>query len=258
MNIDAEGCLWLKPNAACFSFSLDGSTHVWKITLQPDNMAGWDQWLSTKEKERAARFAFDRHRNYYIAAHVQLRLLLARYLNVAAQEIEFFYNEFGKPFLTNRSLYFNLSHSHELGLVAVNSRYEVGVDIEWIRPNFDDLRIAKRFFSPDEADRLFALPATKQKEAFFRCWSRKEAYIKGRGLGLAIPLNQFDVSFEENEPTRLLSTAHDPAAVNEWRLFALYPDSGYAGALVVNDFNADIRCWNGISGTSIFFGQCAI
>jgi 4'-phosphopantetheinyl transferase len=237
-----EELLWNQPRAE--SFSLNGATHLWKISLEPVNIEALSAHLSEDELNRANRFAFDRLRRHFIAAHGQLRILLSRYLPCDPAALHFGQNKYGKPFIIDNPLCFNLSHSHQLGLIAINGKNEVGVDIEYIRPNFDDLRIANRFFSPGEAQQLFELPAGSQKKAFFDCWSRKEAYIKARGKGLAIPLSQFRVSLIPGEPAELLRTDHDPGAVQQWKLHAIYPDWEYAGAVVVKSMASPIRCWD--------------
>jgi len=240
---------WNAPGPA--SFTLDGTTHIWLISLEPDNPDELNRYLSATELGRANRFAFDKHRRHFIAAHAQLRIILGNYLDARADSLSFEQNSYGKPFIKNFPLYFNISHSNLLGLIAVNGKHDVGVDIEWNRPNFNELRIADRFFSATETKQLYALPAELQKKAFFNCWSRKEAYIKARGKGLAIPLDQFQVSLRPDEPAEIISTEHDPIAAKEWKLAQIVPDEQYSGAVVVNQKDLILEFWDGKLLTSI-------
>jgi 4'-phosphopantetheinyl transferase len=145
------------------------------------------------------------------------------------------------PGLAPRPLHFNLSHSHELGLLGVTRAREVGVDVEHLKP-MDDLRaIAARFFAAAENASLLALPAAEHQGAFFRCWTRKEAFIKATGRGLAQPLDGFAVSLAADEPARFLDIAGDPDALARWTLYDLRPPAGYAGALVVEGAAGAVR-----------------
>lgn len=128
---------------------------------------------------------------------------------------------------------FNLSHSGEMALVAVTRLGAVGVDVEQVRPLDDMMGIAGQFFAPGERARLAEMPSPHRQRAFFDCWTRKEAYIKGIGLGLSRPLDQFEVAFAPGEPARLLSVAPDPDDVARWSLYGFNPASGYAAALAV-------------------------
>jgi 4'-phosphopantetheinyl transferase len=223
--------------------------HVWRIPLNPlaPLLARLESWLSDDERERANRFRFDNHREKFIAAHGCLRDILARYLSMTPEALHFKTNSYGKPSLIDEinggQLSFNLTHSHELGLVAISSRRAIGVDIEYIRSELADEQIARRFFSNREADALLSSPLELRKEAFFACWTRKEAFIKAIGEGLSMPLDQFDVSLLPGEPAELLETRPDPAQALQWKLYALQPGSGYAAALAVEGRPVQIQCW---------------
>ncbi|SRR5579883_299816 len=179
--------------------------------------------LSLDERARAAGFRFDHHRNRYIACRSMLRVILAGYLETDPRGIEFAYNPNGKPFVPG--LFFNVSHSAGFALYAVSRTREVGVDIERIDPKFAAGQIPERFFSPLEVRTLRALPEHLQLEAFFRCWTRKEAFVKAVGLGLSMPLASFDVTLAPGEPARFLRGG------DGWELESLDPVSGYAAAV---------------------------
>ena len=134
---------------------------------------------------------------------------------------------------------FNVSHSNGRALYAVTRRREVGVDLEHIRSGKDHVALAKRFLLASRSFGFSSAPAALQTEAFFLCWTRKEAYIKARGDGLYLPLDRFDVSLTPGEPAALLR-AQDR---ERWSLHALTPWPDYAAALVVEGADMHVSCW---------------
>jgi 4'-phosphopantetheinyl transferase len=220
----------------------ENETQVWLLPLEltSEQINSLKSFLSDDELARADRFYFDQHRNHYIAARGLMRKILNNYLKTEDKKLVFVYNEFGKPYLEDNSLHFNLSHSHELAILAINLKYELGVDIEWMHRKTNLLQIAERFFSANEFAELISLPAEFQRQGFFNCWTRKESYIKARGEGLGIPLSQFEVSLKSEEPALLKSTAHDPVAVKSWTLYAFDPHPDYAAALTLNSLNTEL------------------
>jgi 4'-phosphopantetheinyl transferase len=119
----------------------------------------------------------------------------------------------------------------------------VGIDLEYIRSDLQVEQLAERFFSRREIATLRTLPPEVQRQAFFLCWTRKEAYLKARGEGLSLPLDQFDVSLIPGEPAALLSTQRDPYEVSRWSLQELTPAPGYAAALAVEGHGWGLACW---------------
>lgn len=220
--------------------------HIWLASLeQPAECV--QQFLATlapDERTRAARFYFEKDRRHFIVARGILRALLGSYLQMSASDLHFTYNPYGKPALGllahSPALSFNLSHSHEMALYAFTYGREIGVDIEYMRPLALDeyLQLAQHHFSPREYATLRARPAAERKQAFFNCWTRKEAYIKARGKGLALPLDSFDVSLAPNEPAELLASREAPYTVTDWTLRALMVPNEYAAALM-----AEGRAW---------------
>ncbi len=242
---------WQTPDPNAFRFVSPEQVHVWLLPLSvPDSfLTLLSTYLSPDEQERAARFRFEKHRKNYIGVRGRLRLLLGRYLGQSPRALRFRYNKFGKPYLEQTApapnLQFNISHSNEWALLAFHPQWELGVDIEWMKPDFDGLHLVKRFFSAREIAEIEALPEHLKREAFFNGWTRKEAYIKARGQGLNIPLAQFSVSLTPGKAARLLETAHDPAAVNEWSLCDLPAPNEYKAALVVNTKSFYPQRWFG-------------
>ncbi len=154
----------------------------------------WQALLDGDESARAARFRFERDHHRYIACHGILRVLLSGYADRAPTALRFDVTGYGKPVLNNSALRFNISHSHQLALFAISRDVTVGCDVEWHDERFLAENIPEHFFSPAEIAELDAVPQAGRLAAFFAGWTRKEAYIKARGLGMSLPLNSFDVS----------------------------------------------------------------
>jgi 4'-phosphopantetheinyl transferase len=222
--------------------------HVWRASLNPpaSQIQALRRVLTADERARAERFYFPKHRDRFAVARGVLRTILGRYLGITPDQLQFTYNQYGKPSLTEaHPLRFNLSHSHTLALCAVTCDREVGVDLEHIRPDPNDnrTRIARRFFSAREVLAFEALHESLRDRAFFSCWTRKEAFIKAKGKGLSLPLGQFDVSVHPEEPAALLHTKWDPQEAALWSLQDLHPGPGYAAALAVEGAPWRLRCW---------------
>jgi 4'-phosphopantetheinyl transferase len=223
--------------------------HVWRAPLDvaPSRLPGLQGALSDDERQRAARFLLQRHRDRFIVARAALRDVLARYLGVRPEELAFRYARHGKPSLETEAgshwLRFNLTHSHDLALVALARDRELGVDVEHLHRQVEAERIAERFFSPREAAVLLDLPAGMRHEAFFACWTRKEAYVKAQGGGLTIPLDRFHVSLAPGEPAALLATDDAPEEAARWSMRTLDPGPGYTGALAVEGGDWRLQCW---------------
>lgn len=210
--------------------------HLWQAALEERRVAIFEPFLSPDELARANRFRFTKDRNHFVVARGLLRNLLAAYLGVNSAEIRFSYGAQGKPFLVldnQTELNFNLSHSHGRAAFAFTRGRELGVDLEYVKDDFDDAEIAERFFSRNETLALRTVPKDLRKQAFFNCWTRKEAYIKARGEGLSMPLAEFDVSLKSNEPAALLNNCREEREVSRWSMQAIAAPVGYVGALVV-------------------------
>jgi len=209
-----------------------GEVHVWRHRLEqpPELQEIFLRTLAEEERTRASRFHFDKHRRHFVAGRGFLRALLARYLDTTPEEVQFAYGPYGKPVLDGEhresSLRFNASHSGDWALYAFVQDHEVGVDVEYIKADFETEGIAERFFSALEVQTLYALADEEKPAAFFRCWTRKEAYIKAIGSGLSHPLDSFDVTFAPGEPAAL-------SRAEGWSLFDLEVAPEYAAALAI-------------------------
>ena len=237
----AEVSTWSEPPE---SLSLAaGEVHVWRLALdQPDSVfTEFRRTLEAHELERAGRFHFEKHRRHFVIGRGGLRYLLARYLELRPEEFRFEYGAFGKPTLAEAGLHFNVSHSHGMALFAVALDRELGVDVEHVRADFATGEIAQRFFSPGEVSVFNALKKEEQVAAFFRCWTRKEAYIKAIGRGLSEPLDAFDVTLAPGEPAALLRAQRGDVA--RWTMFDIDAGADYAGALAAEAPVSNIRGW---------------
>jgi 4'-phosphopantetheinyl transferase len=210
---------------------LGGGVHVWVARLDCDESAlrELEVTLSPDEISRAARFHFAEDRNHYVIARGVLRELLGRYLLQAPEGVRFSYGPRGKPFImgSEGNLCFNVSHSGDLAVYAIARERNLGIDVEQIAPDSAGEDIARRYFSAREIQDLQGLDAADRVQGFFRCWTRKEAYLKATGMGLHTPLDSFSVSILPGEPARFLGGV-EPG----WQLAAYDPGEGYAAALV--------------------------
>jgi 4'-phosphopantetheinyl transferase len=222
--------------------------HVWAahLDLEPEGLAVLSATLSATERQRAARFRLERHRNRFIAGRGFLRLVLSRYLQVEPAGVRFDYGPHGKPELAGRlagsGLHFNLAHSEEIALLAVTRAGPVGVDVERVRPLAEAAALVARFFSPREGTAYRNLPADQQREAFFNLWTRKEAWLKATGEGIAHSLHQVEVSFLPGEPARLLRVPAGRVPEGCWSLHHLEPAPGFVGAVAIGADQAQLGC----------------
>ena len=244
---ESGACSWPSPPERLILKSDEVHVFCTNLDLERPFIDSLERSLSADERERAGRFYFEKDRNHYVTARALLRDILGRYLNLPPAQIRFCYGDHGKPALAESfaksRLRFNLSHAHGLALYAVARGREVGIDIELIRPDFADERIAEQFFSHKEVTMLRSLRDYMQQEAFFNCWTRKEAYVKARGEGLSLPLDQFSVSLTPGIPAALLSVEGDPEERSRWSLRELIPAPGYAAALAVEGKRCILNCW---------------
>ena len=209
--------------------------HVWRIRLDAGRASELWPLLSRDEQNRASRFHFEEHRDAYVVAHGMLRRILAGYCDdQSAQRLVFTVGEYGKPALQHSTLEFNLSHSGDYALLAVSRGGPVGVDIERWNSEIEHLDLSERFFSPAERRALRTLGAESEQlvAGFFAAWSRKEAYLKARGDGVAHGLDHFDVTLEPSVTARLIEDRTDATALDRWVMHALDASLGYSAALV--------------------------
>ena len=239
--------LWLPPPDSLILHR--GEVHAWCASLeQPDALRErLHSTLAPDEQAKAARFHFAKDRNHYIVARAVLRTLLGGYMKCNPHSLRFSYNTYGKPSLdtagVDHNIRFNLSHSRGLALYAFTLAREVGIDVEYMKPDIDVEQVARHSFSPNERAVLHALPPEERSQGFYNAWTRKEAYIKARGMGVSLGLDRFDVSLRPGEPAALLQSREDAREPARWQLVALHPGEGYAGALAVEGQNWHLHCF---------------
>lgn len=228
----------------------DRVIHLWRVWLdQPIvPLAQLRQLLTEDERGRADRFHFERDRQRFTVGRGTLRLLLGRYLQLEPDALQFDYGDRGKPRLANspndRSIQFNLSHSHGLALYAFTRQHQIGVDVEQVRPIERLEQLANRFFSPQENAFLKTLTPVAQQEAFFRFWTSKEAYVKACGVGLSQPTQEVEISLQPGQE-QLISISGDETVAKAWMLKSFILTNNFIGAFVVEscDWEIDYFIW---------------
>jgi 4'-phosphopantetheinyl transferase len=225
-----------------------GEVHVWVALVSEVRQATprMARLLSKQEQETAARFVRPVDRERFIVAHGILRSLLGNYLAVAPESVEFATNAFGKPDLVqagvSSALKFNLAHSGNVVLYALTVQRQVGVDVEEIRADIDAMEIAESQFAAEEIEELQRMDKVGRLSSFFRCWTRKEAYVKARGEGLSLALNKFAVPIVDTSSLQLSWAEGNSEPSKIWTLFNLDPSPGYAAAAVIEGAEVRLLC----------------
>ncbi len=223
-----------------------GEVHAW-MALMPTSqqvILYLESLLSESEARIAAQFRTSDSQRRYVFAHAALRSIIAHYLDMNPRSIVFAKGEFGKPYLPyHPTLQFNMSHSRDMVLIGLCHGSAVGIDVEYIQDSVDVLQLAEHAFSDSELASFCAIPSRSQAIAFFAHWTRKEAYIKARGLGLSLPLNSFDVPLRSEEASYPSRAASNVTALGKWYCRDLYPHPSYAGAVVVEGSLGSLMCW---------------
>jgi 4'-phosphopantetheinyl transferase len=211
--------------------------HVWAWDLDRTPLESDWRILSEEETLRARRFVFPQDRDRYVRAHSAMRTLLSSYCDISAAKILFSTNAYGKPQVNHEKgaeqVQFNLTHSAGVAALAVSRGYELGIDIEHIRPIDSD--VAKHHFSPRELLTLGSLPPEQWLPGFYRCWTSKEALLKGEGLGLNLPLDGFDVEVHPQRSPALIAVAPHIHISSGWLLAELTPVKNFVGTLAMRD-----------------------
>ncbi len=238
------------PNATESAAIAAHEAHVWAVPLT-QCQCSWEQWWATLvagERDRADDFRLEAPRRRFVIARGVLRTLLGKYLDAPPAAIEFAGDERGKPRLAPQyaaaNLYFNVSHSGDLALIAMAAGCEVGIDVELVRDVIRMEQIARRFFHANEAEALRDTPAADRGAAFLRCWTGKEAVLKAVGTGVTGSLAGFDVPFSESwrgwielpAPSRI-------AGHSRCWLQQLTPCDGYVAAVACLESRRSVRCF---------------
>lgn len=255
MSAEAPGPAWPPADPASLARELgQGEVHLWWLDLAPAApvAARLARCLDAHERERAARFHFDVHRDRYVAAHGQLRGLLGAYAGADPAGLRFEHEERGKPRLAaaaadgtpTHGLAFNLSHSDNEGLVAIGRVAPLGADIE-VRRHLPDLEaLAVSHFTTSELGELHSLPEPRRHDGFFAAWTRKEAYVKALGAGLSVPLDGFEVALHPDRPAALRSIEGSTDKALGWTLWAGRPTRESWAAVAIGAPRTRVRTFS--------------
>ncbi|MHC4993504.1 MAG: 4'-phosphopantetheinyl transferase family protein, partial [Planctomycetota bacterium] len=212
---------------------------VWRVPLDEHELPidRFTTWLNEEEHAKADRYRIQAKRDEFLTVRGFLRGLLGQLLDEAPESFAFMYGPHGKPYLAQRfagsTVSFNVSHSGKWALIGVMPQRQIGVDVERARPKVDIQGLAKRFFSPAEADDLMSLAPADRRDAFFACWTRKEAFVKAVGNGISLGLDSFDVTLRPGETPRLSATRWDTTEAARWTLLDLPMPTGYRAAAAI-------------------------
>ncbi len=223
-------------------FYTTNDIHIWCLMLPKANNNVHDlyQNLSSDEINRASRFHFEKDKVGFSIARRGLRNILARYLHMPAKEIQFEYSEYGKPYLKNADIHFNISHSNEYVLYAFSKNRRLGIDVEFCKPNIDFLSLSKEICTEKEYHLLSSFSSDEQMHAFYQYWTYKEAIVKALGLGLSFPIKQIEIELNKIENDR-------PVVAGDlhWSIREIPIGNNYAAALAVEVMkeDEDISFW---------------
>ena len=225
---------------------LDKEVHVWHADLRAaeEDIPSLISLLDGDETQRAARFKVESAHKQFVTSHAFTRLVLAPYLGIRPTGIRFKLAEHGKPEIEDQALQFNLSHTDGAAVVAISVSPAVGVDVERVRENVEAIDLAKRFFSVPEVEWLQSQPSPEIANSFFSCWTAKEAYIKGCGIGLSMPLANFSlIPRGEGQPLELKIT-EDSEGSRAWSVWLLDLGAELRAAVAVEAEDAIVRVGN--------------
>jgi 4'-phosphopantetheinyl transferase len=248
----------LIPTAECNSIPTLSreDVHVWLCDLSrlEGERPALASKLSPAEQTRAARFAFERDRRRFVLSHGLLRTILSRYLAREPGEIQFETGPHGKPAVPRRSdvafpIEFSLSHSGHYAVVAVRKERAVGVDVEVCRLDVEALKLAQRFFTPLESQRIAQAHGEEQQRIFYCYWTGKEAYLKGRGVGLSLGLDRFELLFNEEWTLAQVRSTESGGLDRDWSVQSFHIEEHVAGALAVEGETRSVQM---LTATTLF------
>ncbi|WP_157605142.1 4'-phosphopantetheinyl transferase superfamily protein [Schlesneria paludicola] len=232
---------------------LAGLVHIVRVSLDlsPDQVAALSrELLSDDERQKAARYRVDDPRRQFVACRSTLRRLIGEACQIPPRDLQFEYGAHGKPELSQVGwpenvprIEFSVSHSGQLGLIALTIDSAVGVDIEQRNPRVKALKLADRFFAASESQELVKLPAERLLDGFYKGWTCKEAYIKATGQGLSLSLSSFRVSMDPDHPVALIHVDGQPDAARHWTVQSLAVGDGHSASIMVRQPNCRFQCW---------------
>ena len=225
--------------------------HIWTADLDVDAeaLSILEGTLDRAELARAARFHFQIHRNRFIVGRAMLRGLLAEYAGLSPAQVEFAYGPAGKPVLASMPaspIHFNLAHCENIAVAAFTREGVIGVDVERVRLLEDAEELVRRFFSPRESAAFTRLAPEQKPAAFFNLWTRKEAWLKACGEGIAHSLHLVEVTFLPGEPAHLLRLPEHFGKSEAWKLRAFEAAPGFVAAAALGPKSQEptFRTWS--------------
>ena len=237
---------WDKPPV---DLTLDGVyIDVWRsrMDLPESEIRKFHETLSQQEQERAEKFTFPDKFEEYVVTRGLLRTALSHVLEQSPDAFSFEYTTEKKPYLAKKfdgqCVSFNVSHSNGQSLVAISLDRNIGIDIEKIRNDVEHEKLAKRFFSLAEYEALKQYEGDTA-QAFFAAWTRKEAFVKAVGKGIAFGLNEFDVNIDPNEAPQMLTTRWNPDEVSKWYMSSIPTEADYIATVVADAGEFQLRLW---------------
>lgn len=218
----------------------EGEVDLWYVVsdrqIDPELLAAYRTILSDEEKEQAARFLVEEPRRQFLVSRALVRTVLSHYTGDDPRAWVFEHNAYGKPAVAGTArppLEFNLSHTRGLIACGVTPGRELGVDVEPLDRSPDHLQLARRYFAPVEVGALERLSPEEQPAMFFQLWTLKEAFVKARGQGLSIPLDEFAFVLSPDRPPQLLLNAPGHDDPNQWQFAQLRVESRFQMAVAL-------------------------
>jgi 4'-phosphopantetheinyl transferase len=202
-------------------------------------LARYREILSAEERTQQGRFVFEKDRHRYLVTRVLIRTVLSHYASVMPEDWCFRNNAYGRPEVASPAtlhdtVSFNISHTDDLIVCAITGQREIGVDVESLDRRASELdKLANRFFSAQECAELSRVPAAERHERFFHYWTLKEAYIKARGMGLSIPLDQFSFALTGEDAVELSIDRGLKDSSSRWQCWLLKPTPRHLAAVCV-------------------------
>jgi 4'-phosphopantetheinyl transferase len=197
--------------------------------------------LTREEREQQQRFHFADDRKRALITRALVRTVLSRYEAIAPADWLFAENHYGRPEIANFGnrgcdLTFNVSHTRGVIALAVARGRALGIDIENVAARPVSIEVAERFFAASETADLLRVPSACQQDRFFEYWTFKESYIKARGMGLSLPLDQFSFDYPHDAGVRLTIQPTLADDANRWSFWQFRPGSEYQLALCAERF----------------------
>jgi 4'-phosphopantetheinyl transferase len=224
--------------------------HIWtgRSVADPAVLDRFRVMLCAAEMARADALKFARHRHEFVSSHALLRMIAGAHLGVAPGEVRFGSNLYGRPRILNPTaepLHFSLSHSDGLIVIALSKHESVGIDVERIRPIAGLESVARSHFTESETSKLEGLADFERLNAFFRCWTRKEAFVKATGLGMSLDFHHVEVSLLDDEKPAILACAWDDSEPGRWRMAEFIPQEGFVACVAAKVPKLELRFFEG-------------